>query len=277
MPIPSDRIPSPTPSVMRLLTLCLAAVLLVPAAAAQDVTVERDGDKITITRPDGTTERFTVDEDAELRVRSKNGPLVIEDEDGERRLRRFELRDGDGPSVRFHGLDDEDGPRGFAFRMRPGDGPPPFSVFDLEDFDFELDSDSLRERALRFRLDADQFGADQFLPWPGFGQRGVDPATRREIAEGERQSRMLARQLRRAEGAERDRLARELRETLERTFDLKQQARREQIEAMQEDADRLRRDLAELEEELSARDAARDEIIERRQQDLLGEGDELDW
>jgi len=265
---------------MRLFTLCLAAaVLLAPAAVAQDVTVERDGDEITITRPDGTTERFTVDEDAKLRVRSKNGPLIIEDEDedGESRLRRFELRDGDGPSVRFHGLDDEDGPRGFAFRMRPGDGPPPFSVFDLEDFDFELDPDSLRERALRFRLDADQFGAEQFLPWPGFGQRGVDPATRREIAEGERQSRTLARQLRRAEGAERDRLTRELRETLERTFDLKQQARREQVEAMREDAERLRSDLAELEEELSERDAARDEIIERRQQDLLGERNELDW
>jgi hypothetical protein len=88
---------------------------------------------------------------------------------------------------------------------------------------------------------------------------------------------MLARQLRRAEGADRDRLTRELRETLERTFDLKQQARREQVEAMREDAERLRSDLAELEEELSERDAVRDEIIERRQQDLLGERDELDW
>ena len=221
---------------MRLLTLCLSAALIIPAAAAQDVTVERDGDQVTITRPDGTTERFTMDEDAELRVRSKDGPLVIEDGDG-----------------------------------------PPFGVFDLEDFDVELDPDSLRERALRFRLDADRLGADQFVPWSGFGQRGVDPATRREIAEGERQSRMLARQLRRADGTERDRLARELRETLERTFDLKQQARREQLEAMREDAERLRSDLAKLEEEVSARDAARDEIIERRQRDLLGESDELDW
>jgi hypothetical protein len=263
---------------MRLFTLCLAAaVLLAPAAVAQDVTVERDGDEVTITRPDGTTERFTMDEDAELRVRSKNGPLVIEDEDGEHRLHRFELRDGDGPAVWFDGLDGEDGPRSFAFRMRPGDGPPPFGVFDLEDFEFELDPDSLRERALRFRLDAEGLRGGSFMPWPGFGQRGVDPATRRAIAEGERQSRMLARQLRRAEGADRDRLTRELRETLERTFDLKQQARREQVEAMREDAERLRSDLAELEEELSERDAVRDEIIERRQQDLLGERDELDW
>lgn len=263
---------------MRLLTLCLGAALLVPAAAAQDVTVERDGDEITITRPDGTTERFTVDEDAELRVRSKNGPLVVEreDGDGEHRVHRFELREGDGPAVWFDGLGDEDGPRSFAFRMRPGDGPP-FGVFDLDDFDFELDPDSLREQALRFRLDADRLGGEHFLPWPGFGQRGVDPATRREIAEGERQSRTLARQLRRAEGAERDHLTRELRETLERTFDLKQQARREQIEAMREDAERLRSDLAELEEEVSARDAVRNEIIDQRQQELLGESDELDW
>jgi hypothetical protein len=259
---------------MRLFTLCLGAALLVPAAAAQDVTVERDGDEITITRPDGTTERFTMDEDAELRVRSKDGPLVIEDGDGEHRLHRFELRDG--LAVWFDGLRDENGPRSFAFRMRPGDDPP-FGVFDPEDFDLELDPDSLRERALRFRLDADRLGGEHFLPWPGFGQSGVDPATRREIAEGERKSRMLARQLRRAEGADRDRLRQELRETLDCTFDLKQQARREQVEAMREDADRLRSDLAELEEELSERDAARDEIIERRQQELLGESDELDW
>jgi hypothetical protein len=32
-----------------------------------------------------------------------------------------------------------------------------------------------------------------------------------------------------------------------------------------------------MEEELRERAAARDEIIERRQQELLGEGDTLDW
>jgi hypothetical protein len=244
---------------MRISTLCLAVALFTTAAAAQDVTVERDGDELTITRPDGTVERFTIDEDAELRVRSKDGPLVIEREDG-----------------------DEAGPRSFAFRLRPGEAPfrsEDFGLgdFDLEEFDFEIDTDSLRERALRFRLDAERLGGGRMLPWAGSAHRGVDPETRSEIAAGERRSRTLARQLRRAEEAERDRLARELRETLERTFDLKQQARRQQVEAMREDAERLRGELAELEAERSERDAARDEIIERRRQELLGERDALDW
>ena len=243
---------------MRLSTLCCGlAVLLAPIAAAQDVTVERDGDEVTVTRPDGTVERFTIDEDAELRVRSKSGPLVIEDEGGETR-RHFEFR--------------EDGPRAFAFRVPPG-APP----FHFEDFDFDVEIDSTLDRALGFRFGPDGFDGERFLPWPDFGRRGGDPATRREIAEGERESRRLARQVRRADGAERERLTQELRETLERTFDLKQQVRREQAEALGEDAERLREELAQVEEELRERAAARDEIIERRQQELLGEGDTLDW
>lgn len=263
---------------MRISTLCAAVVLIATAAAAQDVTVERDGDEVTITRPDGTTEQFTVDEDAALRVRSKDGPLVIEreDGDGEHHVRRFGLRDGEGPALWF-GNEDEAGPHSFAFRLYPDDAPFRLEEFDFGDFDFEIDTDSLRERALRFRLDAERLGGERMIPWPGFAHRGADPGTRLEIAEGERRSRTLARQLRRAEGPERDRLARELRETLEGTFDLKQQARRQQVEAMREDAERLRGELAELESELSERDAAREEIIERRRQELLGESDMLDW
>src|SRR5690606_37581943 len=66
-------------SVMRIPTLLLlcAAVLGAPAVTAQDLTVERDGTEITITRPDGTVERFTVDEAAPLRVRVVDGPLLV--------------------------------------------------------------------------------------------------------------------------------------------------------------------------------------------------------
>jgi hypothetical protein len=250
---------------MRLFTLCFGiAVLLAPAAAAQDLTVERDGDEVTITRPDGTVEQFTVDEDAPLRVHSKDGPLIIEREDAEGRSR-----------VELYG---EDGPRAFAFRMPPG-APP----FNSGGFEFELeaastvDPGSALDRALRFRLDSDPLSGERLTPWPGFGQRGVDPATRRDIADGEQQSRLLARQLRRADGADRDRLRQELRQTLERTFDLKQQARREQAEALEEDVERFQEELSELTDELSERDAARDAIIERREQELLGTTDELDW
>ncbi len=257
-----------------LLLLALCAGLALPAAA-QGVTIERDGSEITITRPDGTTEVFTVDEDAPLRIRSKNGPLMIEREglSGEDDKVRQRLRER---------LDMERaGPRTFAFRMRPGDQPLRFEDF-AGDFDFEFDRDSTMERMLRFRHgpgDVEMlFDGQEFMPGlPSFGMRGVDPETRREIAEGERESRALARQLRRAEGNERDALVDELRQTLERTFDLKQQARRERIEHLQAEGDRLRTDRAELEAELAEREAARREIIEQRRKELLGERDELDW
>lgn len=263
---------------MRIPTLFLmgAAVLSAPVAIAQDLTVERDGSEITITRPDGTVERFTVDEDASLRVRVKDGPLVVEREGEESEpRRRVEMRHrGDGPSIWFES--DDKRPRAFAFRTRPGGAP-----FGLEGLDLEADVDSMLQGMMHFRgipdgLDV-AFGGEAFMPWPGFGGRGVTPETRRAIAEGERESRELARQLRRAEGADRDRLTDELRATLERTFDLKQQARRERIEHLQQEAERLQSDLSELNDELAEREQARREIIERRQRELLGEADELDW
>lgn len=226
---------------------CLAALLLAaPLAHAQALTVERDGDTVTITRPDGTTERFTIGEDAPLHVRSRDGAVVVEEDDGARK--RVEVRRGDAPRAFAF---DVDGPRG-SLRM----------ALDLDSLAHEIDGMRWLSR------DAEGFAFEHVLP--GLRFRGVDSETRRGVAEGDRASRDLARRLRTADGAERDRLERELRETLERTFDLKQQARREQAERMQEEA-------AEIQRELSERDAARREIIERRQQKLLGERDAMEW
>ncbi len=264
---------------MRISTLLVlgAVVLGAPAVTAQDLTVERDGTAITITRPDGTVERFTVDEATPLRVRVKDGPLVVEREEGEgaAHLRRFEMqRDGEGPAIWFEGEGDE--PHAFAFRTGPDE-----AMFGLEDLDFGADADSLVHRMLRFRDVPGgvglAFGEEGMMPWPGFAGRGVAPETRQAIAEGERASREIARQLRRAGEDERERLTRELRDTLERTFDLKQQARREQVEHLQQSAERLQRDLGEVNDEIAERERARHEIIERRQRELLGERDGLDW
>lgn len=124
---PSDRTPphhggrpAPQPrSAMRSL-LCIGALLLTaPLAHAQGVTVERDGHTVTITRPDGTTERFTMEEDAPLRVRSENGTVIVEEDDGARR--RVEVHRGDAPRA-------FDGPRS-SLRM----------ALDLDSLTHELD------------------------------------------------------------------------------------------------------------------------------------------
>lgn len=232
---------------MRALFILLGALLLGTSLAhAQALVVERDGDTVTITRPDGTTERFTIDEDAPLRVRSHDGAVVVEEDDGARR--RIEVRRGDAPRAFAF---DMDGPRG-SLRM----------ALDLDSLAHELDGMRWLSR------DVEDFAFERVLP--GLRFRGVDAETRRAIADGERASRDLARRLRDADGAERDRLERELRETLERTFDLRQQARRERAERLQGEA-------AGIQQELAERDAARREIIERRQRELVGERDALDW
>lgn len=230
---------------MRFLLSLLILALAASGALAQELTIERDGATVTVTRPDGTTEQFTIDEDAPLRVRSHDGAVIVE-EDGARK--RVEVRRGDAPRAFAF---DMDGPRG-SLRM----------ALDLDSLAHELDGMRWLSR------DMDDFAFGHVLP--GLRFRGMDAETRRSIAEGERQSRDLARQLRDATGAERDRLEGELRETLERTFDLKQQARREHAERMQDEA-------AEVQQELADREAARREIIERRQRELLGEHDTLEW
>src|SRR5690606_1796582 len=92
--------------------VCLAALLLAaPLAHAQALTVERDGDTVTITRPDGTTEQFTIGEDAPLRVRSHDGAVIVEEDDGAHR--RIEVRRHGAPRAFAF---DADGPRG-SLRM----------------------------------------------------------------------------------------------------------------------------------------------------------------
>ena len=86
-----------------------------------------------------------------------------------------------------------------------------------------------------------------------------------ELMRMEQETHRLARQVRRAEGAERAELERELRERLAELLE-----RQERVEA-------LERTLDEERETLRERRRNRDEILERRLRDLLGEGDVLDW
>ena len=91
-----------------------------------------------------------------------------------------------------------------------------------------------------------------------------------EIARMDAESRRLAREVRAAEGAEKERLRKELEQRLDEAFEKKLELRRQRI-------DRLREKLAEEQDQLETRKEAREEIIERRLRELLGEEDELDW
>lgn len=92
----------------------------------------------------------------------------------------------------------------------------------------------------------------------------------REVAELERESRDLARDMRRAEGDERQELEAELRSKLDEIFEKKMEIRRQRVERLEE----------RLEEEragLSERADQKESLIDRRMQHLLGESDELEW
>lgn len=91
-----------------------------------------------------------------------------------------------------------------------------------------------------------------------------------ELMEQEAETQRLARRVREAEGAERERLEAELRTALDDLFEAKMALRAERI-------DELEAELTERREQYEARRAEQDAIVERRLRDLLGEDDVLDW
>ena len=92
----------------------------------------------------------------------------------------------------------------------------------------------------------------------------------REVAELERESRELAREAREAEGAERSRIEAELREKLTDIYEKKMELRRDRVEELEKKLDAER-------DALRQRSEAREQMIDRRQRMLMGEGDVLDW
>lgn len=238
---------------MRLLTaLALAALVALPAAA--QVHVES--------------------EDGRVVVRVEDGTVVIEEGDPEApRVRRFSLRDG-GP------WPDDQGPRRRALRFHTDSLGFDFDFHGLEhlpDLAGLAELEAL-EHLRGFEFDLDLPGVFALGAAGPFGEfRGASPETRRELLDGERALRDLAREARRADGAERQRLERQLDQQLEEQFARRQEARREALEARRERLERqreqleaLRRELREQEDELKARDAKRRDVIRERRQELLG-------
>lgn len=231
-------------------SLVLAAVLLVPAASAQDRTDRQN----VVIRFDNGDSIVIVDGE------------VLSDEAAERYLEEHDFDGptvhlGPGPHVRVYQSDEADDIHTYVGRFAPG-----AFFFDGDNGRFEFDEMfGDRLHALRDNLTVlDDFG--------GQLERGLAGSMREssEIARMDMESRRLARQVRNAEGAERERLEGELEELLAEIFEKKQALRAQRIERLQDELDKLETDQRQ-------RTSARQEIIERRLRELLGERDVYDW
>jgi uncharacterized protein YicC (UPF0701 family) len=93
----------------------------------------------------------------------------------------------------------------------------------------------------------------------------------REITELDHRSVMLGQKVRRAPDEEaKKQAASELKEVLNKLFDLRQEEREKNVQ-------QIERDLRELRESLEKRKAKRDDIIKRRFDELTGKAQMLDW
>jgi hypothetical protein len=95
-------------------------------------------------------------------------------------------------------------------------------------------------------------------------------ATDEILMKMERRARELAQKAERAEGSERAALEDELEKKLGEIFDYKSDRRRRTIESTE-------KKLSDMQERFQRRESARDEIIDRRKEELLGEESHMEW
>lgn len=146
-----------------------------------------------------------------------------------------------------------------AFRMMHRDG--------IDADTVEVDVERLVRRA---RVMAE--GMKEWFDESEFRDRplGAMLEGRGEIAELEMETRRLAREARRAEGEDRRRLEQELRTKLDELLTLRLETERERVQRLEEQAGEHR-------QRLERRLQSREEILERRFRELLGDDDLLDW
>ena len=87
-----------------------------------------------------------------------------------------------------------------------------------------------------------------------------------EEVKAQRRTEELAERFRRAAGGEKERIGKELTETVTRHFDIRQERREHELK-------RLREQLERLEKSVRSRSTARNTIIERRVGELIGDSD----
>lgn len=223
-----------------------------PATAAAQVVASAD-----TLRVEGRTVTLVLDADGRLLIdgrpaRLDRQPLVLMFEADDRvvvfgpdRVLRRPLHPGPPPEVRIEG-DLEEAMEELGMSLKAlGD-----------ELEVELGP------PLREALEEADLLRRHFETWDWDEQAGV--------VRMEQETHRLAREVRQAEGVERRRMERELREQLDALLDRKLELREERIERLREEAEEQR-------EQLRERRARRDEIIERRLRELLGEDDLLDW
>ncbi len=228
------------------LMLCTAPAFAHDYAARDTITVKGEG--LTVQVIDGKV--FVNGEEVE-----EGASLVFENDDDDLHvfMNPKHGRFGDGHA--------------FAFRFRPDEEREHFRAFFGDDPDVERGirrehfvGPMMNERVRFFGDDDDGFeGEDAFTEY-------ADP----EVREMEREASRLAREVRRAEGDEREQLEAELQEKLEAIFERKMELREKRVE-------RLEESLEEARSRLEERRKAREEIIRRRLRDLLGEDDLYEW
>jgi hypothetical protein len=228
--------------------LLLAALIVFPAghASAQKETKK----KVKVIKKDDLDSKYTVwsDDDIEKEVKVimedgqriviVNGDTVeVNDCDPECEEPSFMMKRFDNPHHRMIWRS-EDGPFGYLF----GEFDDEDHMLFLPDLDIDIDIP---------RMDMWQFRDE-------------------EVRKLERKSRDLARDVRKAEGADKEQLEQELDDVLKEIFDRKQELRKERIEKLEERLEKSR-------QRYETRMSERERIIENRKNELLGEPDYLEW
>lgn len=243
-----------------MLIVCVAAMGTAQAAIGQDVAEEQDETAEVVIEVDDEG-RILVDgepvsgEGGRVVVRvGRSGRIAIDSPRGGTRVihvpeRRVEAAFRRAPRAFEHFGE-------FMANFEPPDvsmfEPPHFPIFESPHFP--------------------QFESPHIQMFEPFLEGGVQALMEehREVAGLERESRELASRARRAEGEERRELEAQLREKLDEIFERKMEIRRERVAEV---AERIQDQRTEIQE----RAEARQEIIERRFQHLLGDSDVLDW
>ena len=253
--------PMPDFRVLRRFVLSAALVLFAapsfarpPAAmdAAPD-TITVKGSGLTVQVIDGKVfvNGEEVEEGTALAFEGDDDDVWVDDDD----VHVFMSKGG-----RFH---DEDA---FAFRVGPGEEREPFRAFFGEGPEVEREirrerfAGPMRGKKLLFIGDDDD---------ERFAHRFTEYADA-EVRAMEREASRLAREARRADDDEREKLEAELQKKLEAIFERKMELREKRVEALEESLEEARTRLEE-------RRKAREEIIRRRLRELLGEDDLYEW